>query len=401
MTDKKAQKIKEIFKHLYYAGSISCADLSHRLGKSQPNTMVQVNEMLRNGSVIETGQAPSTGGRKPQMYSIRPDLFYILSVALDQYIARIAVLDLQNNFVSPPREFELQLLNNPNSLHDLGTLIQDYITASGIEKTQIAGIGIGMPGFIDVNKGVNYSISEDQFIAAHLSTYTELPVFIDNDSSSIALAELKFGAARNAKNAMVLNMGWGVGLGLILEGKIFRGSNGFAGEFSHIPMFDNLKLCSCGKSGCLETESSLYVIVGKAIEGLSNGRLSRISLSELSSTHLERSFEVIRMAAAKGDKFAVDLFSAAGYEIGRGLSILIHLLNPDLIVLSGRGSQAGKIWLPPIQQALNDHCIPRLFENTEIRLSKLGHEAELIGAAALVMERSEDLKLNTNLQYVY
>jgi predicted NBD/HSP70 family sugar kinase len=401
MRDKKAQKIKEIFKHLYYAGSISCADLSRRLGKSQPNTMMQLNEMLRNGTIIETGQAPSTGGRKPQMYSIRPDLFYILSVALDQYIARIAVVDLQNNFVSSPREYELCLLNNPKVVQDLAKLIQDYLAASGVDKSQIAGIGIGMPGFIDVNKGVNYSISEDQSIAAHISSHTELPVFIDNDSSSIALAELKFGAARNAKNAMVLNMGWGVGLGLILEGKIFRGSNGFAGEFSHIPMFDNLKLCSCGKSGCLETESSLYVIVSKAIEGLSNGRLSRIHLSELSSTHLERSFEIIRTAASKGDKFAVDLFSSAGYEIGRGLSILIHLLNPDLIVLSGRGSQAGRIWLPPIQQALNDHCIPRLFENTEIRLSKLGHEAELIGAAALVMERFEDLKLSTHMQYSY
>jgi len=401
MRDKKAQKIKEILKHLYYAGPVSCADLSHRLGRSQPNTMMQLNEMLRNGFIVETGQAPSTGGRKPQMYNIRPDLFYMLSVALDQFIARIAVVDLQNNFVSTPAEYELKLFHNPTAVHDLAKLIQNYIASSGIERSQIAGIGIGMPGFIDVNKGINYSISEDQSIAAYISSCTDLPAFIDNDSSSIALAELKFGIARNAQNAMVVNMGWGVGLGLILEGKIFRGSNGFAGEFSHIPMFDNSKLCSCGKSGCLETESSMYVIVSKAIEGLSNGRLSRISLTELSNSHLESSFEIIRTAAVKGDKFAVDLFSSAGYEIGRGLSILIHLLNPDLIVLSGRGSQAGRIWLPPIQQALNDHCIPRLFENTEIRLSKLGHEAELIGAAALVMERCEDLKLSAHLQYSY
>src|SRR5581483_11484282 len=108
MRDKKAQKIKEILKHLYYAGPISCADLSQRLGRSQPNTMMQLNEMLRNGFIIETGQAPSTGGRKPQMYNIRPDLFYMLSVALDQFIARIAVVDLQNNFTSTPREYELK-----------------------------------------------------------------------------------------------------------------------------------------------------------------------------------------------------------------------------------------------------------------------------------------------------
>jgi predicted NBD/HSP70 family sugar kinase len=401
MREKKAQKIKEIFRHLYYSAPVSCADLSLKLGKSQPHTMTQLNEMLRSGFIMETGQAPSTGGRKPQMYSLRPDLFYILSVALDQFIARIVLVDLQNNFVSAPQEFELRLLNNPDALSELAKLIKDYLDASGVERAQIAGIGIGMPGFIEVNKGVNYSISEDQSIAGYISSLTDLPVFIDNDSSSIALAELKFGIARKAQNAMVLNIGWGVGLGLILDGRIFRGSNGFAGEFSHIPLFANNKLCSCGKSGCLETESSLCVIVDKAIEGLSNGRLSRITLADLDANHLERSFEIIRTAAAKGDKFAVDLFTSAGYEIGRGLSILIHLLNPSLIVLSGRGSLAGRIWLPPIQQALNDHCIPRLFENTEIRISQLGYEAELIGAAALVMERCEHLQLSTHLNYSY
>ena len=149
MRDKKAQKIKEIFKHMYYAGPISCADLSQLLGKSQPNTMMQLNEMLRNGFIVETGQAPSTGGRKPQMYNIRQDLFYILSVALDQFIARLVVVDLQNNFVTTPAEYELKLLNNPTVIHDLAKLIQDYIGSSGIERSQLAGIGIGMPGFIE------------------------------------------------------------------------------------------------------------------------------------------------------------------------------------------------------------------------------------------------------------
>jgi len=399
MSEKKAKKINGIFKQLYYAPSISCAELSERIDKSLPYTMMQLNELIRKGLVLEIGQAPSTGGRRPQMYCLKPDLFYVVSVALDQFVARIAIMDLQNNFVVAPAKVELKLHNNPEVLRELTQIIEEYIAKSGINKLQIVGIGIGMPGFIDVNKGVNYSIADQQSVSEYISRETGLQVFIDNDSSIIALAELKFGIARDAQNAMVINIGWGVGLGLILGGKLFRGSNGFAGEFSHIPLFANNKLCSCGKYGCLETESSLFVIVEKAIKALSEGKPSLIKKEELNLDHIEQSFETIRAAAAKGDKISVGLFSESGYHIGRGVAILIHLLNPDVVILSGRGSLAGKIWQPPIQQALNEHCIPRLSENTEIKISKLGYQAELIGAAALVMEHCNETVLDRFLNH--
>jgi len=208
---------------------------------------------------------------------------------------------------------------------------------------------------------------------------------INNDSSLIALAELKFGAARNKKTAMVINIGWGIGLGLVLNGELYQGENGFAGEFSHIPLFSNNKLCSCGKSGCLETEASLVVVVSKAEEGVRHGRVSTLGKSLLTE-NFDQASQAVISAAQKGDKFAVELLSEAGYNIGRGVAILIHLLNPETIILSGRGSSAGKIWQTPIQQALNEHCIPRLAANTEIEVSTFGDTAELIGAAALVME---------------
>ncbi len=213
----------------------------------------------------------------------------------------------------------------------------------------------------------------------------------------IALAELRFGKARNKANAMVINIGWGVGLGLILNSKLFRGYNGFAGEFSHIPLFSNNKLCGCGKTGCLETETSLSVIVEKARQGVINGRTS-ILKDQVFDINIETAFEMIIKAAQKGDQFAVELFSEAGYNIGRGVAILIHLLNPETVILSGRGSLAGKIWKAPIQQAINAHCIPRLAASTEVEISALGYEAELIGSAALVMENYERNVLSEIIQ---
>jgi predicted NBD/HSP70 family sugar kinase len=222
-----------------------------------------------------------------------------------------------------------------------------------------------------------------------------LPVSIDNDSSLIALAELRFGGARERKNAMVINIGWGVGLGIVVNGTLFRGHNGFAGEFSHIPLFSNGKMCSCGKTGCLETETSLQILVQKARAGLTNGRISQLKAEALD--HYESASESMIEAAREGDRYTMELISEAAYHIGRGVSILIHLMNPELVILSGRGAAAGKVWLPAMQQAINEHSIPRIAADTAIELSGLGYQAELIGAAALVMEHfGEDAPEKTN-----
>lgn len=316
---------------------------------------------------------------------------YVVSVAMDQLVTQIAILDMQNRNVTSVELFELPLTKNPDAPTALAEKINEIISRSGIPKSKIAGVGIGMPGFVNAVKGINYTFleTEGDSISQYIAAKVKLPVFIDNDSRLIALAELKFGAARQRKNALVINVGWGVGLGMILEGELFRGHDGFAGEFSHIPLFLNNKLCSCGKSGCLETETSLLVVIEKAGNGLKAGKLSMLKEKELSADHPEKAFLNIVAAASKGDKFAVEILSEAGYNIGRGVAILIHLLNPEVVILSGRGSSAGKIWQAPIQQALNEHCIPRLSVHTEIEISALGYNAELTGAAALVMENYE------------
>jgi predicted NBD/HSP70 family sugar kinase len=177
---------------------------------------------------------------------------------------------------------------------------------------------------------------------------------------------------------------------MILNGEIFRGNNGFAGEFSHIPVFkDNQKICSCGKMGCLETETSLLAIVEKAIDGLASGKMS--VLKNLSLDKAEESYNAIIRAATKGDTFAVGLFSEAGYNLGLGIAILLTLLNPKLIILSGRGASAGKLWLAPIQQAINEHCIPKIAEDTRIEISAISEKVDLLGAAALVMENYDSI----------
>jgi predicted NBD/HSP70 family sugar kinase len=390
----KEEKYKRSFKkHLYFGGSLSINELSALANKSLPLTIKILNQLLHENEVIETGLANSTGGRRPQTYSLRHDLMYVVAVAVDQLVTRIALIDMHGKHQNKMGSIELVLKNNSTALEALATFIEEYIEKSGVERKYIAGIGIGMPGFVDFNKGINHSFFKTSHgsIVKYIESTTGLPVLIDNDSSLIALAELRHGAGKGKENVMVLNIGWGVGLGVILNGSLFRGNDGFAGEFSHIPIFTNNKICSCGKMGCLETETSLIYIIQKALEGIEAGEPT--ILKNLSIDHAEKASREIMKAALEGDKFSISLISQAGYNIGRGIAILAHLLNPGLIVLSGRGSIGGKLWLAPIQQAINEHCIPKIAENLEIEISSLGYTAEILGAADLVMEHYDELKI--------
>lgn len=395
---KKDNLKRKIIKTLFFSKELSCNELSESISKSVPLTTQYINEMVSSGQLMESGYASSTGGRRPQVFSLPKDLFYVVSIAMDQLITRIALISSENKYVGEVEKFDLKLANNANSLEELIAHLKSFIKKNKIPADKIIGIGIGMPGFVDPKKGINHSFLQPAS-GSVVSTIEEaigIPVLIDNDSSLIALAELKWGAAKNKDHVMVINIGWGVGLGIIADGKLFRGNQGFAGEFSHIPIFDNNKQCSCGKYGCLETETSLLVVAQKVIKGLQNGKVSIIK--NMKEGDIETVAKKTIEAAQMGDRFSIEALSDSAYNIGRGVAILIHLLNPELIVISGLGSLAGKVWIAPIQQAINEHCIPKIAEHTEIKISTLGYNAELIGAAALVMENYENLRQRPHIK---
>ena len=235
-------KASGILKELYYNKSMSCLDLSKSIKKSLPNTTHRLNELIAKGAVVENGYAPSSGGRKPLMYSLTGDFMFTLAVAVDQFVVRMVLMDMQHEIVSKVHEAVINFYEDTQYVRALAEEIDNYVLASGVNKNQIAGIGIAMPGFIDPDNGINHSIDGSAAIVSVISEKVGIKVYIDNDSSVIGLAEQKFGAAGRSKNVMVINIGWGVGLGMILDGQMFRGANGFAGEFSHIPMFSNNKL---------------------------------------------------------------------------------------------------------------------------------------------------------------
>ncbi|TKC03770.1 ROK family protein [Pedobacter frigoris] len=370
---------------------LTLTDLSTRTHKSLPLVTSAVNDLVEDGYVIESGLAPSTGGRRASTFLLNSEKRrFIVSVAMDQLTTQVVIYDLMMNTIKQPEILEFPLTEDSADLTKLISFLKNYISGSGIAAEEILGIGIGMPGFVNAKQGINYTffkLKGSATLRGYLSKELGFHVYIDNDSSLIALAELKFGAGEGLKDVLVVNIGWGTGLGMIINGSIFRGHSGYAGEFSHIPLSDSNKLCSCGKRGCLEVDTSLLVLVERAKNEIAAGVSSKLaqSFKDVSKLPGDHFLE----AAQAGDPLAVSILSEAAFLIGKGLATLIHIMNPELIVLGGRGSIAGKILMAPVQHAINEFCIPRLAEQTTIAVSTLNTSSELLGASILVVENCE------------
>ncbi len=390
--EEKNQVLKnDIIKQLYYKYPLSLTEISRRTHKSLPLVTRVVQQLVSEGYITEQGLGPSTGGRRASLFLLSAiKQKFIVSVAMDQFITRMMICDLSNKARSEMATISLALKDNPEATNQLSAFIRQEIQNSGIPKDQLLGIGIGIPGFVNAETGISHSYLQTKDgspLSTYLSKSLGLPVYLDNDSSLIALAEMRYGAAVGKRNVMVANIGWGTGLGMIVDGKLYRGSSGYAGEFSHIPLSKSDNLCSCGKRGCLEVETSLSVMTERAKHAIESGAAT--SMRKLAEDETKNIEQIFLQAAKEHDPLAVSILSEAAFMIGKGLATLIHIMNPECIVLSGRAAVAGKVLLPPIQQALNEFCIPRIANQTSIIQSELAENAELLAAASLVMEHAD------------
>ncbi len=385
--EKKKHVLKRrIVRYLYFHGPKSAAEISKRLKSSIPTITAIINELIKINVIIEQGQGNSSGGRRPNLFGLQDDVFYILGIDIGWFTTKIAIFNTKLENISEFINHPIELKDDPRLIDEIYRVANDLIENSGIEREKLIGVGIDMPGLIDAEKGCNYTYfyNKDKTLAERFENLFKLPVFIENDANARTLAEYRYGQARGTKNTLVLHVGWGVGLGMIINKQLYRGASGFAGEFSHIPLIENGLLCQCGKQGCLETVASGTALVRLAKEGLQEGKNS--TLSKKIADGQELIPKTIIEAANEGDQFAISTISKVGFELGKGIAVLIQLFNPELIILGGRVAEANQYLLTPIEQALNHYSIPKLRNQTKIKVSKLGTNANILGAVAMVSE---------------
>ncbi|MBE9509250.1 MAG: ROK family transcriptional regulator [Bacteroidetes bacterium] len=388
-TLKKHLHKKKIINILYKEGQKSNKQISKYINLSPPTITRLLNDLIREGLVLNLGIGDSFGGRKPNIYGINPDSRYILGIDIGRNIRRFALLNFHNEFVTKLVCIPGNLENNPETVNQIYQQSLKIIKEAGIDYNKIIGVGIGLPGLINTRTGRSYGHLNynGKSVSQLFEEKFNLPVFTENNSNLMALGEHTFGLAKGKENVLCLTLSSGVGMGLILNGKLYSGKSGFAGEFGHINIEEkNGLLCKCGKKGCLETMTSEKALVRMAKEGLENGCISMIT--DIINNKFENiTPEVILKAAEKEDHFAIDILSKVGHYLGKGIAILIHLYNPEMIIIGGEMAKAGQYLTDSIKQTLNKRTISLIRQDTKIVTSELGKKTGVLGATSLVMHR--------------
>jgi len=384
---KKYRLKKNILRILYRETSCSAPDLSKLLGISMPTTLVLLNDLIGEGLVNSMGTGQSTGGRKPSLYGLSEESAFVIACDMGRYTAKMAIFNCRNERITPLTFIDTHI-DDPQLVEKLyeaaGQLISDY----QIPKEKIIGLGVDMPGLVDAKRGINYTIKNklNQEVRELLKKKFSIMVYVDNDARMQAFGEYTFGKARGSRNAVIINWSWGLGLGIILNDRLYGGNTGFAGEFSHIQMEEDGDLCICGKRGCLETVASSNAILKLAREGITGGKISQLTHQFVANPSGLTPEHVIA-AARLGDEFSISVLSKTGMMFGKGLSYLIQLLNPEIIVLGGPVAKANQFVLTPIQQALNRYCLEQILQNTTIVTSDIDEQSGLLGTAAMLFQQ--------------
>lgn len=378
---------QSIVKRLLSTGNATIAELGADLQSSVPTVTKAVNELLIEEYVIDMGKITNSGGRRPSLYSINPTCAYFLGIEVGRSSLSIGLQNIKNEFVSLELGISFVLENTQESLLELCSLINTFIEDSLVEKKMIVGACINLSGRINSMEGFSYNFffSENRPLNETISEQLGLPVRLENDTRAMAFGEYREGVVDEEQNVIYVNYSWGVAIGIITDGNLYYGKSGYSGEFGHSNIFDNGILCQCGKIGCLETEISGWSLVNQFKEAIKEGKQSKIVLDE-NATSLQH-HTIIMGALQQEDSLCVELVSKQSEKMGRYLSMILNIFNPELLVIGGDFSQLGGYVLLPIQSALKKYSLGLVNRDVKLKKSSLGLRAGVIGACCVVKEK--------------
>jgi len=341
-----------------------------------------VNDLLGTGLVREARNGVSSGGRRPVILEFQDQSSFIVGIELGATHISCVLTDLRCN-VRASWSAPAPVRDEPEvALKKMTMAVRSVLVADGVERSQVLGIGVAVPSPVDderpgellpliVPKWAGYNI------ATHLYESFKRPVFVDNDANLGALAELWWGAGSSGKDLAYIKVATGIGAGLIINGRIFRGSGGIAGEIGHTSIDSNGPQCICGLKGCLTTFIGAPALLERAKDKL------RASGSDRPPPG---SIDELVNAALDGDPMFVEIVQYAGDKLGVGVANLLNLLNPKAVVLGGGIARAGDLLLDAVNRTIRGRSLSASIGNAEIRVSGLNEWGVAVGAATLALE---------------
>jgi N-acetylglucosamine repressor len=352
-------------------GEISRAAIAQYTGLSPATLSGITNQLINEGLIFEKTTGDSTGGRPPILLALNPRGGFVIGIKLMEGNAVGALTDLNANVLSKG-SIILSDKKIETSVDALLALVTQLIQSANIKRKQLMGVGIGLAGVIDFSQGI---VRQNPFfgwqnipLREMLESRMRVPVYVDNDVNTLSLSEKWLNPAHPEEDFLVITIGRGIGI--VINGQVYRGKRGGAGEFGHMIVDPNGPLCDCGKHGCLESFISDKALMEQA-HLVVNPDIT--SLDELISM------------ATNGNKAASSVLTKAGTLLGREIANLVNLFDPKLIIISGEGIRLGELFFSAIRTAFHECVMPGLAEDTEIRVNSWGDSIWALGAASLVI----------------
>lgn len=380
-------------------GTISRAEIVTKSGLSAPTVTRIVNSLISEEKlVVSIGMGTSNGGRPPILLKFNGEKNYVIGVDLGATTTRGVLSDLNGHFIEEI-EFPTRLKDGFEVImEDMAELI---IKLSESKKksarSKIYGVGIAVAGLVDRKKNIieyspNFNWHKVDILEA-LRDKIKYPIIFDNVTRLMALGGLCYGKGQKSSNFICVNVGYGIGSGIIVNGELLTGNDGFAGEFGHITIDKESDIqCNCMKYGCLEALAS-----GKAIALTAQSRLARGQeslLNEMCKGDISIvTAKMVADAAKEGDELALNVFKRAMEYIGIGIASLVNLFNPGLIVIGGGVSMAGDLFFDNIREVVSRHVMQSTTRNLQILPVAFGNNAALMGAFSLILNRVLHLDL--------
>ena len=266
-------------------------------------------------------------------------------------------------------------------------LLKDAVVAQGIPWIKVLAVGVSLSGRVNPEQGysLTYFVTDDLPLKELFQRELNVPVSIENDSRALTYGEYMNLGKDADRNMIAINLSWGLGMGMILDGKLYYGKSGFSGEIGHFPLLDNDIMCRCGKVGCLETGASGSALHRLIVERLKAGR--RSSLSKFYKEKGDIELSEILDAVENGDVLAIECIGEVGAMLGRGLAGVINIFNPGLVIVGGRLIVGKEHLLLPVRTTVNRLSMARVTSDTKIRLSTLGRKAICFGDCLLARKK--------------
>jgi glucokinase-like ROK family protein len=401
--EKLEQRELHILQLIHSGMNNSRLELAKQADLSPSSITAIVQRLIKKGLVVESEPTTSQLGRRPIPLQIRRDAAYLVGVDLGSFYLRIVITDVNGEIVYRSKTQTEMWAGRERVLEKTFLAVHQAIRESNIPSKAIRGIGIAHSGVIDSEAGLVLSYPRPGQMASWKNVPLrdifqdefDLPCLLEDGVRTATIAEKYFGVARDLNDFIYIDVGMGVGAGIFLDGKLYRGAGGKAGEFGHITVNENGLLCSCGNNGCLETVSSCAAIIQDVKMAIESGIDSKIR--ELAGGDLDKiSIELIAQAAMEDDSLAFRVLQKSTSYIGIALANLVNLMNPRVMIFGGAlFREVPQLLADPLRRIIKQRSLERSAQEVELKVSILGGEASAIGAARLIAEKIlDDLYVN-------